>query len=314
MKINIWVLASIVIQNHIERVDKIMKDVKILIVDDSPFQIALLREFLTENGFDVVGEAQSLEEVISEVNRVKPDLVTMDMTIPGTDGFECTREIHKIDSNIKVIIVSSMMDDEIIRKAKKTNVSGYIQKPVDAEELTLLINRVMADEELYLELEGIYSNVFKESVLNLFNKLTKTLPEIADESNVDIGIHSEGVSIVMGIIGKYFGRLIVDMSFETAENLSTVLLKRDPKNKEEILNVMSEISNMFAGNACSMINKNNKIFGLRVAPPTTFHGESINISKAELENAYSAKVKTEFGDISINIGFRRGEERWTSII
>ena len=94
-----------------------MKDAKILIVDDSPFQIALLRDILTENGFDVVGEAQSLEEVISEVNRVKPDLVTMDMTIPGTDGFECTREIHKIDSNIKVIIVSSMMDDELIKKS-----------------------------------------------------------------------------------------------------------------------------------------------------------------------------------------------------
>lgn len=291
-----------------------MKDVKILIVDDSPFQISILRDTLTENGFDVVGEAQSLEEVIDEVNKIKPDLVTMDMTIPGTDGFECTKEIHKIDSNIKVIIVSSMMDDELVKKAKKIHVSGYIQKPVDAEELTLLINRVMADEELYLELGNVYSNVFKESILNLFNKLTKTIPEFTDESNVDIAIHSEGVSIVMGIIGKYSGRLIFDMSFETAQKLSTVLLKREPKNNEEILNVMAEIANMFAGNACSMINKSNKLFGLRVAPPTTFHGESINISKAELENTYSVQVKTQFGDLSINIGFKRGEGEWMSII
>lgn len=291
-----------------------MKDVKILIVDDSPFQIALLRDTLTENGFNVVGEAQSLEEVISEVNRVKPDLVTMDMTIPGTDGFECTRAIHDIDSNIKVIIVSSMMDEELIKKAKKTHVSGYVQKPVDAEELTLLINRVMADEELYLELEGMYANVFKEAVLDLFNKLTKTVPEFTDESTVDIAIHSEGISIVMGIIGKYSGRLIFDMSFETANNLAKVLLRRDPKNNEEVLNVMSEIANMFAGNACSMINKKNKLLGLRVAPPTTFHGESINISKAELENTYSAHVKTQFGDLFINIGFKRGDGEWMSII
>lgn len=291
-----------------------MKDVKILIVDDSPFQIALLRDTLTENGFNVVGEAQSLEEVISEVNRVKPDLVTMDMTIPGTDGFECTRAIQDIDSNIKVIIVSSMMDEELIKKAKKTHVSGYVQKPVDAEELTLLINRVMADEELYLELEGMYANVFKEAVLDLFNKLTKTVPEFTDESTVDIAIHSEGISIVMGIIGKYSGRLIFDVSFETANNLAKVLLRRDPKNNEEVLNVMSEIANMFAGNACSMINKKNKLFGLRVAPPTTFHGESINISKAELENTYSAHVKTQFGDLFINIGFKRGDGEWMSII
>lgn len=291
-----------------------MKDVKVLIVDDSPFQIAILRESLTENGFDVVGEAQSLEEVIEEVNKVKPDLVTMDMTIPGTDGFECTKEIHKIDSNIKVIIVSSMMDEELVRKAKKLHVSGYIQKPVDSEELALLINRVMADEELYIELTKVYSDIFKESILNLFNKLTKTIPEFTSESNDDLAIHSEGISIVMGIIGKYSGRLIFDMSFETAQKLATVLLKREPKNNEEALNVMSEIANMFAGNACSMINKKNKIFGLRVAPPTTFHGESINISKAELENTYSAHVETQFGDLSINIGFKRGDGEWMSII
>lgn len=291
-----------------------MKDVKILIVDDSPFQIALLRDTLTESGFDVVGEAKSLEEVIEEVNKEKPDLVTMDMTIPGTDGFECTRAIHKINKDIKVIIVSSMMDEELVRKAKKTRVSGYIQKPVDSEELTLLINRVMADEELYLELESVYSKMFKEAVLNLFNKLTKTVPEITDESNDDLAIHSEGISIVMGITGKYSGRLILDMSFETANKLAAVLLKRDPENDEELLNVMSEIANMSAGNACSMINKKNKLFGLRVAPPTTFHGESINISKAELENTYSANVKSQFGDLSINIGFKRGDGEWMSII
>jgi len=291
-----------------------MKDVKIVIVDDSPFQIALLRDLLTENGFNVIGEASSLEETIEVVTKLKPDLVTMDMTIPGTDGLECTREIHKIDSNIKVIIVSSMMDDEIVRKAKKTHVSGYIQKPVDAEELALLINRVMADEELFLELEGLYSAVFKEALLDIFNKLTKTVPKITNESNDNVEKSSQGISIVMGVIGKYSGRIIFDVSFETASKLAGVLLRREPKNNEEILNVMSEISNMAAGNACSMINKKNKIFGLRVAPPTTFHGESISISKAELEATYSANAETQFGDLSISIGFGRGEGEWMSII
>ncbi|EKQ57852.1 MULTISPECIES: response regulator [unclassified Clostridium] len=291
-----------------------MKNVNIVIVDDSPFQIALLRDLLTENGFNVVGEAGSLEETIEVVSRTNPDLVTMDMTIPGTDGFECTREIHKINPNIKVIIVSSMMDDEIVRKAKKTHVSGYAQKPVDPEELTLLINRVMADEQLFSELEELYSAVFKEALLDVFNKLTKTVPEITNESNENVEKVSHGISIVMGIIGKYSGRIIFDVSFETAQNMAKSLLKREPKSNEEILNVMSELSNMAAGNACSMINKKNKVFGLRVAPPTTFHGESINISKAELEITYSANARTQFGDLSISIGFGRGEGEWMSII
>jgi len=291
-----------------------MKNVNIVIVDDSPFQIALLRDLLTENGFNVVGEASSLEETIEVVTNTKPDLVTMDMTIPGTDGFECTREIHKINPNIKVIIVSSMMDDEIVRKARKMRVSGYAQKPVDAEELTLLIDRVMADEELFSELDGLYSAVFKEALLDVFNKLTKTIPEITNENNENVEKVSKGISIVMGVIGKYSGRIIFDASFETAQKMSQSLLKREPKNNEEVLNVMSEIANMAAGNACSMINKKNKIFGLRVAPPTTFHGESINISKAELEIIYSANAKTQFGDLSISIGFGRGEGEWMSII
>lgn len=291
-----------------------MKDVKILIVDDSPFQITLLREMLTENDFNVIGEAESLEGVISEVKRERPDLVTMDMTLPDTDGFECTKAIHEIDSSIKVIIVSSMMDDEIIKKAKKLNISGYIQKPVDQEELTLLINRVVADEELYVELRDIYSNIYKEAIFNIINKVTKTIPEITGESNVDMVIHSQGISVVMGIIGKYSGKVIFDMSFETANNLSKVLLKREPKNNEEVLNVMSELTNMFVGNACSMMNKKNKIFGLRVAPPTIFHGESINISKADLDDNYHANIMTQFGGLSITIGFRRGEGEWMSII
>jgi CheY-specific phosphatase CheX len=238
----------------------------------------------------------------------------MDMTIPGTDGFECTQEIHKINPNIKVIIVSSMMDEEIVKKAKKLHVRGYAQKPVDAEELTLLINRVMSDEELYSELEKLYSSVFKEAVLDVLNRLTKTVPEITNESNENVEKVSEGISIVMGVIGKYSGRAIFDVSFETAQNIANTLLKRETKNNEEMLNVMSEVANMVAGNACSMVNKKNKIFGLRVAPPTTFHGESINISKAELDSTYSAIAKTKFGDLSISIGFGRGEGEWMSII
>lgn len=291
-----------------------MKEINVLIVDDSPFQIAMLREILTENGFNVVGEAQSLEEVKEETARLKPDVVTMDMTIPGTDGFECTQAVHEIDRNIKVIIVSSMMDDELIRKAKKLHASGYIQKPVDPEELTLLINRVMADEELFIELDGLYKDIFKVSTLDLFNKLTKTVPSIKDEVNLEKEIKSEGIAIVMGIIGKYSGTMVFNMSYETAKKFATVLLKREPKSNDEQLNVLAEIANMLSGNACSMINKKNKLFGLRVAPPTTLHGESINISKPEIEDGYAAKIKSDFGDIQIHITFKRGEEQWMSII
>ena len=80
-----------------------MADLRIVIVDDSPFSIAVIRGVLEDAGFEVVGEASSLEEVKEVVQRTKPNLVTMDMTLPGTDGLECTRAIHSIDNTIKVI-------------------------------------------------------------------------------------------------------------------------------------------------------------------------------------------------------------------
>lgn len=291
-----------------------MKTINILIVDDSPFQIALLNDSLTESGFNVVGEAMSLEEVKSEVTRLKPDLVTMDMTIPGTDGFECTEAIHEIDPNVKVIMVSSMMDDELIKKAKKLKVSGYVQKPFDQEELALLVNRVMADDTLNAELESMYSVMFKESIINLLTRLTKTKPEVVKESNENTDRNTSGISVVMGITGKCYGRVILDMSFESAEKLAEVLLRRPAKNKEELTNILAEVANIFSGNACSMINKRNKVFGLRVAPPTTLYGESISISKAELETNYSMVVNTPCGELTVNVGFKRGEGEWMSII
>ena len=125
---------------------------------------------------------------------------------------------------------------------------------------------------------------------------------------------NSGVSIVLGIIGKYSGRFILEVSYDTAKVFAKDLLRREPKDDSEVLNAMSEVANMYAGNACSMLNKKNKVLGLRVAPPTTIHGETINISKAELEVNYSAKVNTKFGEFNIKIGFKRGESEWMSNI
>jgi DNA-binding NarL/FixJ family response regulator len=291
-----------------------MEKVKVVVVDDSPFSITILSDLLTDNDFDVIGSASSLEETIEVISNCKPDIVTMDMTMPGTDGLECTRAVHAIDPNIKVIIVSSMMDDEIVRKARKNNVLGYIQKPVDSDELTLLINRIMASEELYKELDGLYYTVFKESYSDMFNKMLKTVPEFEKEDNTNIEQVSRGISVVMGIIGKYSGRMIFDMSYETAKGLSAAMLKREAANLQEMLNVISEFTNIAAGQACSAINKRNKLFGLRVAPPTIFHGEAINISKAELDSTTSTISMTAFGEIYMNVGFKKGASEWMSNI
>lgn len=284
-----------------------MKEIKIVVVDDSAFSVGMISNILAAKGFNVVGSANGLKEAVEAVTALKPDLVTMDMTMPGADGIECTKAIHKIDPNIKVIIVSSMMDDEIVHRANRVKISGYVQKPVDAEELALMVNRVMADVELYEELEGFYFDAFKESITITMNRFFKETPVFKDETSVNDEKQSRGFSVVMGIIGKYGGRMLLDMSSETARRIAGYLIKEEELNNDLIVNVIAELSNIIAGNACSMINKTNSLFGFRVAPPTAVYGESIKISRAELSSVTSVIAETTFGEIYMNIGFSRSE-------
>lgn len=284
-----------------------MKKINVLIVDDSHFSVEMIGNILKDQGFHVAGSACCLKEAVAAAAELKPDLITMDMTMPGGNGIECTEAIRKIYPDIKIIMISSMMDDEIVRKAKKAGISGYTQKPVDAEELVLLINRVMADEALFEELDGLYFNAFKESMIIAMNKFFKETPEFREEQNINSEKTSRGFSVVMGIIGKYGGRMILDMSGETARKLACRLERERECDNETIVNVLAEISNIIAGNACSMLNQRNSLFGFRVAPPTAIYGESVRISKAELSTVSSVIGNTSFGDIYINIGFSRSE-------
>ena len=282
---------------------------RIVIVDDSPFSIAIIQEILEDNGFDVVGHAGSLDEVKNIVTKQKPTLVTMDMTLPGTDGFECTRAIHKINKDIKVIMVSSMMDDEIVAEAKKNKISAYVQKPVEANDLIAAIKGVLNSDELYKFLENEYGAVFKESLQNGINKMTKTLVTYKNEYHQDKDLESKGITIIVGIIGKFSGRMLIDLSIETANNLIGAILKNPPKDNNEIALVLAEFANIISGNASSVLNQGNRSLSLRVAPPSILHGDDVIISPPDF-NTLTMVANTEFGEILLNVGFKRGEINW----
>lgn len=286
-----------------------MSAIRIVIVDDSSFSIAFIRNILEEHRFEVVGEAGTLEEVKEVISATRPDLVTMDMTLPGTDGLECTRAIHSIDKNIKVIVISSMMDDEIVKQAKENKVSGYIQKPVDEDELITAIGRVMASDELYLSLKTEYFAAFKESLIDGMNKMTKTLLTYKKEYHFETEQESEGLTIIIGIIGRFSGRMLIDLSTETARKLAAAILRKEPKDTNEIIAILGEFTNIISGNACSVLNKKNKAYGLRVAPPTTLYGEKVRISAPRYATTI-ALAETVYGEILLNAGFQRGEDNW----
>lgn len=286
-----------------------MEKLRIVIVDDSPFSIALLRDMLEEKGYEVVGDAGTLEEVKEVIKNTRPALVTMDMTLPGTDGFECTRAVHEIDPSIKVIVVSSMMDDEIVNEAKENKVSAYVQKPVDPEELFTAIHRVMAADELYELLQNESFAAFKEALLDGVNRMTKTLLTYKDEYSTDKEHISGGISVIIGIIGRFSGRMLIDLSTETADKIAAALLRREAKNNDEKVAAIAEFANIISGNACSVLNRKDKSLGLRVAPPSILHGDNIHISAPNFKTT-TAIAETNFGELLLNAGFEKGEEKW----
>lgn len=286
-----------------------MKDARIVIVDDSVFSVAFIREILENNGCQVVGEAGTLAEVKAVVRDKKPTLVTMDMTLPGTDGFECTRAVHEIDADIKVIVISSMMDDEIVKTAKKNKISAYLQKPIDADELITTIKRLTESEELYQFLKEEYFTVFQEALLDAVNRMTKTLLTYKDTYSSGKEYESAGVTTIIGIIGEFSGRMLIDLSKETANNLACAIFRRDPKNNDELMAALGEFTNIVAGNACSILNRKNKALGLRVAPPSILSGENVLISAPDFSTT-TAIAETDFGKLLLNVGFQEGEEKW----
>lgn len=74
---------------------------KVMVVDDSPFSRSIIADALIDGGFEVISQAGCLEEALKEFVRTKPDIVTMDMVMPGADGLECIRALKLEDPDVK---------------------------------------------------------------------------------------------------------------------------------------------------------------------------------------------------------------------
>lgn len=292
-----------------ERMLLFMKNSRVVIVDDSAFSVAYIRDILENNGFQVVGSAGSLEEVKAVVQAQRPALVTMDLTLPGTDGFECTQAVHEIDADIKVIVISSMLDEEIVKNAKKNRVYACLQKPIDADELIMIVKRVMDSQELYQFLKEKYFAVFQEALMDTVNKMTKTLLSYPKTYATDNEYKSAGVTAIIGIIGECTGRMLIDLSKDTANQLACAIFRREPKNNDEMMAVLGEFTNIVAGNACSILNRMKNSLGLRVAPPSILTGENVYISSPDFGTT-TAEAETKFGGLLLNVGFKEGDGKW----
>jgi len=118
--------------------------VKILIVDDSQFMRKLLRRILESNsGYTVVGEAENGVEAIQKFKELNPDVVMMDIVMPIKDGISATAEIKKMNSKAKVVMCTSVGQEEKMKQAIKAGADGYITKPFQGPKVIEAIEGVL---------------------------------------------------------------------------------------------------------------------------------------------------------------------------
>lgn len=112
-----------------------MKRYKLMVVDDSRVVYAEMQKLLVGSEFDIAAFCRSGEAALEEYESVQPDLVTMDIVMPGMDGMETCRQLHERWPGARVYMVSSMAYEEMIDRAKEVGAQGFLFKPFSGETL-----------------------------------------------------------------------------------------------------------------------------------------------------------------------------------
>jgi len=116
---------------------------KIMIVDDAAFLRAMLKEILVQGGHEVITEASNGEEAIEKYKAFRPELVTMDITMPIMEGTQALQHIRKIDPEAKVIMCSALGQRQLILDAIRSGAKDFIVKPFQSGRVLEAVSRTM---------------------------------------------------------------------------------------------------------------------------------------------------------------------------
>ena len=115
----------------------------ILISDDAAFMRMMIKDILTKNGYNVVGEAENGARAVEKYNELKPDLVLMDITMPEMDGIQALKKIKENDPSALVIMCSAMGQQAMVIEAIQSGAKDFIVKPFQAERVLEAVKKVI---------------------------------------------------------------------------------------------------------------------------------------------------------------------------
>ena len=120
--------------------------VRLMLADDHRMLREGLRRSLSDEGFDVVGEASDGDEAIRLADALRPDVILMDVTMPDVDGVEATRRIHQQHPEIRVVMLTMHADQSVIAEALRAGASGYLVKDCSTDEIADAVRLAASDD------------------------------------------------------------------------------------------------------------------------------------------------------------------------
>ena len=150
-----------------------MDSIRVLIVDDHPFYREGVRTMLSvESGIEIAGELASGDEVVAQAANLQPDVILMDIKMPGINGIEATRRILHTSPHIGVLVLTMIEADETVIAAMRAGARGYLLKDVGQEELVRAVKAVNRGE-------AIFSPAIAERLILYFAALKPVAADLA---------------------------------------------------------------------------------------------------------------------------------------
>ncbi len=116
---------------------------RVLITDDAAFMREMLREIIAEGGYEVVAEAADGEEALERFNEHHPDVITLDIVMPGKSGLEVLRELMALDPSACIVMCSALGQEALVMEALEAGAKEYIIKPFKPDQVLGALNEAL---------------------------------------------------------------------------------------------------------------------------------------------------------------------------
>jgi len=190
------------------------KKVRVLLADDHELVRAGVRKVLENSpGFEVVGEASRGDETLAKLAELEPDVLLLDLNMPGGDGFEVLRSARDTAGGARILVLSLHVQAEYVSRAVREGADGYLSKDLAAQELPDAIASVMAGKPWYsAAVQEVLAKVVRTGGTRPLEKLTPREREVL-------------VGIARGLTSKEIGAQF-NISARTVETHRAALMRK----------------------------------------------------------------------------------------